>query len=267
MVTYANRAQVYTATTGTGTITFGDAVPGYQTFGAAGVSLYDYVRYLILDDDHAWEIGRGKYSSPFGSPVRTLSRSVIAESSNGGAAIDLTGNATVSVIAAAEDHVDPAVISVLEAGIGILEADVAILESGKEDVALTGTWTPVISDAYTGGNLGSTFSTEGNYTLLGNGLIHVQCELFNIDTTGMSGVSFFIIQGLPVAPAYINLGTAFPQNFTQTAGGIQVTPLLEEGKTYFTLREPVSGGSTHIVTVNQFTSGTADLWLSLTYQT
>ena len=95
MTKLVNRAKMTTATTGTGTITLGSAVDGYQTFAAAGVVNSDVVRYVIEDGD-AWEIGLGNYSSG------TLTRGSI-ESSNADAALNLTGNAVVYVSAAAAD--------------------------------------------------------------------------------------------------------------------------------------------------------------------
>jgi hypothetical protein len=47
MVVLVNRAKMTTSTTGTGTITLGSVVDGYQTFAAAGVSDGDSVRYVI----------------------------------------------------------------------------------------------------------------------------------------------------------------------------------------------------------------------------
>jgi len=97
MAKFVNRAKMDTATTGTGTITLGSAVAGYQSFADAGVSDSDTVRYVIEDGDN-WEIGTGTYTAS----GTTLARSV-ESSSNADAALNLTGNALVFVTAAAAD--------------------------------------------------------------------------------------------------------------------------------------------------------------------
>jgi hypothetical protein len=97
MVTLVNRAKMSTSTTGTGTITLGSAETGYQTFADAGVADGDVVRYVI-EDGNDWEIGSGTYTAT----GTTLSRTV-DESSNAGAALNLTGSAVVFITAAAGD--------------------------------------------------------------------------------------------------------------------------------------------------------------------
>lgn len=99
MVTLVNRAKMTTATTGTGTITLGSAVSGYQTFAAAGVANTNVVRYVI-EDGANWEIGSGTYTSSGTTLTRTPT-----ESSSGGAAITLTGAASVFITAVVSDLV------------------------------------------------------------------------------------------------------------------------------------------------------------------
>ena len=92
-----NRAKMTTATTGTGTMTLGVAVPGFQNLGAAGVADGNVVRYTI-EDGNNWEVGSGTYTAS----GTTLSRTP-SESSSGGAAINLSGGAVVYVTVAASD--------------------------------------------------------------------------------------------------------------------------------------------------------------------
>ncbi len=97
MVKLVNRAKVTTATLGTGPVTLGPAVDGFQSFAAAGVTEGDVLRYVIEEGD-AWEIGTGSYAVAGPS----LTRGVI-ESSAGGAPISLAGSATLFVTATAAE--------------------------------------------------------------------------------------------------------------------------------------------------------------------
>ena len=92
-----NRAKMTTATTGTGTITLGSAMNGYQSFASAGVNNGDLVRYVI-EDGSMWEIGIGTYTSS----GTTLARDV-KESSSAGSPITLSGGAIVFCTAIAVD--------------------------------------------------------------------------------------------------------------------------------------------------------------------
>jgi len=101
MAVLVDRAKMSTATTGTGTITLGSAVTGFQSFASAGVTDGQVVRYVI-EDGSSWEIGTGTYTSS----GTTLSRTP-DQSSAAGAAINLSGSAFVFVTAAADDIVTP----------------------------------------------------------------------------------------------------------------------------------------------------------------
>jgi hypothetical protein len=96
MPNFLNHVKMTTATTGTGTITLGSAVAGFQTFAAAGAADGKVYSYEIRDGD-AWEIGRGTYTASGTTLSRTL-----AESSTG-SLLNLSGNAVVSQVAAAHD--------------------------------------------------------------------------------------------------------------------------------------------------------------------
>ena len=96
-IVLGNRAKMSTSTTGTGTITLGSALSGYQSFANAGITNGQTVRYAI-EDGTAFEIGSGTYTSS----GTTLTRSV-TESSNSDNAITLSGNAEVFVTATVAD--------------------------------------------------------------------------------------------------------------------------------------------------------------------
>jgi len=81
---------------GTGTMTLGIAVAGYQTFAAADVINAQIVRYTAIDGS-AWEIGTGTYTSAGTTLSRTLE-----ESSTGGL-LNLSANATVFISSSHKD--------------------------------------------------------------------------------------------------------------------------------------------------------------------
>lgn len=99
-----------TATTGTGTITLGLAVAGYLTFALAGVVDADVVSYGIIDGSNS-ETGTGTYTAS----GTTLSRTV-TKSTNSDAAISLTGNAQVFIMARAGDLTDPTFLTSINGG-------------------------------------------------------------------------------------------------------------------------------------------------------
>lgn len=100
-VTLYNRAGMTTTTTGTGTLTLGNAITDpktYLSFSDAGVPNGATVPYL-LEDGVAFELGEGVYTSS----GTTLTRATVSASSNGGSKIDLDGSARVYISARAGD--------------------------------------------------------------------------------------------------------------------------------------------------------------------
>lgn len=166
MTKLVNRAKMTTATTGTGTITLGSAVAGYQTFAAAGVVNADVVRYVIEDGSN-WEIGTGTYTAA----GTTLSRTP-SESSSGGAAISLSGNAQVFITAVVADILQPdnnlsdltnASTARTNLGLGTIATQAA------NNVSITGGSITGITDlAVADGGTGASSFTVNN-VLLGNG--------------------------------------------------------------------------------------------------
>ena len=93
-----NLARMTTASTGTGNVTLGSAVPGFLTFAQAGVASGEVISYVIEEGTNR-EIGRTFYLSS--GP--TISRDIVLKSTNSNAKISLSGNAQVFIAAAAED--------------------------------------------------------------------------------------------------------------------------------------------------------------------
>lgn len=130
--------------------------------------------------------------------------------------------------------------------------------------APNGTWTPVISDSTTGGNVATATVTDAVYRNIG-GMIYAKCKLKNIGTAGMTGGSNIYIQGLPIAAESDSEGVISHAYFTPDAAGIGLVPSVDEGTTYIKLKELRTGTTFVNANVDQFTSGTADMWISIVY--
>jgi hypothetical protein len=94
-----DRVQESTTTTGTGTITLGGAVSGFQSFSVIGNGNTTY--YAIVGGTE-WEVGIGTYTSS----GTTLSRTTVLESSNSGSLVNFSaGTKNVFVTYPAEEAV------------------------------------------------------------------------------------------------------------------------------------------------------------------
>jgi hypothetical protein len=98
----ADRVQETTTTTGTGSVTLGGAVLGYQSFAIVGNGNTTF--YTIADQGGAnWEVGIGTYSTT--GP--TLARTTVLASSNSGSLVNFTaGTKTVFVTYPSEKSVN-----------------------------------------------------------------------------------------------------------------------------------------------------------------
>ena len=127
-----------------------------------------------------------------------------------------------------------------------------------------GTWTPVLSDAQTGGNTATGSSILGIYTKVGN-VVHVTIRAINIDTGGMTAGNDLFIQGLP-----------FTQNGTFnfmgaiTAADITFSGFLtlygSGGTTVAKVSETVSATGIDFITIGDLTSGNADIQADFRYR-
>jgi hypothetical protein len=98
-----NRARMTVTSTGTGALSLGVAVAGYQTFSSAGAQNSDTVSYTI-EDGVNWEIGTGTFNSVAGTLSRTVTQSFDG-TTYGTAAISVTTSAQVYITALAADIV------------------------------------------------------------------------------------------------------------------------------------------------------------------
>lgn len=95
-----DRVMETTSSTGTGTITLGGSVAGYQSFSVVGDG---NTTYYAIDGGSEWEVGIGTYTAS----GTTLSRDTVLESSNSGSLVNFSsGTKNVFVTYPAEKSVD-----------------------------------------------------------------------------------------------------------------------------------------------------------------
>lgn len=93
-----NRAQVQTATTGTGTVDLDAAVSPYQSWATAGAVDGEYYSYLI-EEGVDWEIGTGVYDATNDRLSRPGPNYDACFASSTGSLLNLAGAATVGCVA------------------------------------------------------------------------------------------------------------------------------------------------------------------------
>ena len=129
-----------------------------------------------------------------------------------------------------------------------------------------GTWTPVFKDS--SNNSASAGTASGTYVKIGS-VVHVQGNLININTSGLTGGNAALLTGLPFV---INTASA-----TRCHGLLQTNDVtFAEGTAYIqginnqsncNFRFNKTGAVAQGMAVNTFSSGAADVFFSMSYQT
>ena len=174
-------------------------------------------------------------------------------------------------------------ITVLDTGVGIFDTTSTTATAGNLNFevgytdqnevvdpfapAAIQTFTPIVSDVSNGGNT-ATGTFEGAYSVNGN-LVTLSIRLININTTGMTGANTLFVRGLPYAAADI-AGALYPfagsisrMNSVTYTG--DVVPQINDNQDYIQFYVSTSGASTSNVIVSDISSGTSDIYFSISY--
>jgi hypothetical protein len=131
-----------------------------------------------------------------------------------------------------------------------------------------GTFTPTISDAASGGNMGSASTASGHYTKVGR-VVTIAIDLINIVTTGLTSGNYIYIGGLP----FTSFSGAGSPAFTGSVlgasswSGITTGIVSNIGESHVFARfvrdtDPPSG---NYLTVGDVNSGASDARFSTSY--
>jgi hypothetical protein len=137
----------------------------------------------------------------------------------------------------------------------------------------TGTWTPEIADAATGGNT-SSGTYNGYYSKNGNNVtITVSCV--NIVTTGLTAGNDIFIRNLPYTPIsaagvllnFTGVVSSEELSYSTGGGGATITSEILDGTSYIKLAENQAVSGKDYIIVSQAVSGSTDIYFTMSYLT
>ena len=153
-------------------------------------------------------------------------------------------------------------------GVGVTfpATQVASSDANTLDDYEEGTWTPVVADASTGGNVGTATINSATYTKIGR-QVSIQCDLRSITTTGMTGANNLFIRGLPFASVKGGNGSFYTYRVGRNASTVSSAVTVEHGVSHAILSLfTASSANTNIsILVSDIVSTTSELALSVTY--
>ena len=239
-----DRVQETTATAGTGTLTLGGTVLGFQSFAAIGNGNTTY--YAINDPITGdWEVGIGTYTSS----GTTLSRDTVLSSSNGGSLVSFasgTKNVFCTYPSERAVYLDSAGAYPVQNTFNTLNATTAVLTAGT--IATTpSSGTDIVNKTYvdtlaaSGIHFHQPVRVESPINLnatYNNGTAGVGATLTNAGTQVA-----LVIDGVTVA---VNDRVLVYQQTTQTENGIYVVSNVGSGSTNWVLTRS-SDADTYVI--------------------
>jgi len=178
-----NRVREITSTTGTGAVTLGGAVGGFQTF-AAGIGNDNTTYYAIsINSESEWEVGLGTLNGD----SSTLTRTTVLESSNGDAAVDFSaGSKEVFCTLPSEKALYLDASGALANATVITDANINATGTASSTTFLRGdnSWT-----AISGGSITTAGETFDNYNEISS----------SVDTTLVATKNYMLVGAIDVS--------------------------------------------------------------------
>ena len=129
-----------------------------------------------------------------------------------------------------------------------------------------GTWTPVVADATTGGNVGTYSLGSATYTKIGR-QVYVEFYLLAIGTAGMTAGNALTIRGLPFSATIQAQGSFYTYRVGRNATTVSSSAFVASSNSFvqfFTFSTNPATTDVRIL-VSDVVSGTSEIRVSVTY--
>lgn len=130
-----------------------------------------------------------------------------------------------------------------------------------------GTWTPVVADAATGGNVATAALAAGQYVKVGD-VVVIDLQIIDITTTGLAAGNTLYVRGLPFASKTSSLALSYiggSFSSINSTDGV-VFGAIESAAAVITMRQGNPTGG-NVLTVAGVVSGSGDMRMNGTYLT